>query len=178
MIPFLGQSLLPSPDITYDTKEAYFIFGCTWDWTQSLALARQVLYHLSYAPSLFCFWLLFDSGSHMYAQVHLDSNPPITYASHIAEVTGACCHDQYFISWDGFLITFCLGWPWTMVLLGSVSNHLTFVFLILWRVSKGSLPWITLPVSLPLRYRQSLHYKYFHPHREFSNYLLISTHLN
>jgi hypothetical protein len=70
----------------------YSISGGIGVWSQGLAFARQVLYHLSHAPAFFdldIHWI----GSCIYVQASLDRDPPIN-AFHIAGVIGMHHHAQ------------------------------------------------------------------------------------
>jgi hypothetical protein len=60
-------------------------------------LFRQVLYHLTHAPSPFCFGY-FEIGSCFYGQASQDHDLSI-YASHVVWISGSCHHTQIFIGW-------------------------------------------------------------------------------
>jgi hypothetical protein len=57
----------------------FFFFGGCGVWTQSLSLARQAFYYLSYAPSPFSFGYFWNKVSY----VCLDCSP--VCVSHVAE---------------------------------------------------------------------------------------------
>jgi hypothetical protein len=53
-----------------------------------------MLYHLSHpSQPIFFSLVIFQVGSHIFAGVILDCDPP-TYASHIAWILGVCHHTQ------------------------------------------------------------------------------------
>jgi hypothetical protein len=60
----------------------------------------------------------FQLGSSIFAQASLDYNP--IYASCTAEMT-RMNHYSHLIGWDRVSLTFCLGWPWTGILLSTNS---------------------------------------------------------
>jgi hypothetical protein len=84
-----------------------YLFGIR-DWIQDLVLARKVLYHLSQGPYFLNRVLRFCLGQH--------GPPSPIYPSHIAGMTGKCCH-IWLIGWEGVSLTFCLGWSRTPILL-------------------------------------------------------------
>jgi hypothetical protein len=90
----------------------FLIFGGTGVWLQGLALARQVLSHLSYSPSPFCFSYFLDRLSHFCLGLALHQDPP-TCTSQITEITRMYNHSQ-IVCWEGDL-TFFPDWPWTAV---------------------------------------------------------------
>jgi hypothetical protein len=61
-----------------------FVFGVTGDWTQCLALAKQVLYHWSHMPSPFALSLFSQIVLHFYL-AGSNYNPP-TSTSRVAEI--------------------------------------------------------------------------------------------
>jgi hypothetical protein len=81
----------------------FFFYGCT----HGLLLAMQACCHLSHSAifALLIFWI----GSPVFPRVDLDCDLPI-YASWVAGITGACCHTQLFIGWDGGGLTNFLPW--------------------------------------------------------------------
>jgi hypothetical protein len=89
--------------------------SCTRDWTQGLTLASQTLYHLSHAPNSFyaldIFWIEF----HIFCRLAFGHAPLITYVFFRAGFTSVYHH--WHICWDGISLTFCMGWPWTMIFL-------------------------------------------------------------
>jgi hypothetical protein len=56
----------------------------------------------------------------IYSQADQDHHPLI-YASHVIAIECTYYHTQYFIGWDEVSLMFCLGWPWTTLLLVSAS---------------------------------------------------------
>jgi hypothetical protein len=79
-------------------------------WTQGLTLARQVLYHLSHAPSPF---LLSDKVLYFLLEVAFDCDPP-TYASHVTRILKACSTMPWFVEmW--------FHWPQNLILPISAS---------------------------------------------------------
>jgi hypothetical protein len=83
-------------------------------WTQGLVVARQVPYHLSDTPSPFCFLVIFQVGSLIYAQAGLNWDLPI-FTFIIAGITVGN-HHILLIDWRWGLAN-CLGWPHTVILL-------------------------------------------------------------
>jgi hypothetical protein len=80
-----------------------FFFGLCLGWTQTLTLARQVFYHVSHAPILFCFNYFSDGGLMFLQGAKLDCDPAI-YASYIARTTW---HHGQLIGWARVPLTFC-----------------------------------------------------------------------
>jgi hypothetical protein len=64
--------------------------------------------------SFFFALVIFQTGSHIYAQVGLNYN--CIYTSLVAGMTGAQHCTQLFIGYEGVLQTVCLGWPQTEIL--------------------------------------------------------------
>jgi hypothetical protein len=85
--------------------------GSSGVWAQGLALARQVPYHLSHVIIPFCFGCFWDRVSHLCLGIMDHSSVDRSVPLHPA-----------FIGWHGASQTFCLGWPWTAVLLISASQ--------------------------------------------------------
>jgi hypothetical protein len=81
--------------------------------TESLLLVQQALYHLSYASNPICFTFFMGVGL-CFCSGKLDCNSPI-YASCMARMTGMCHHTPLLLKM-GVSLTFCLGWPGTVVL--------------------------------------------------------------
>jgi hypothetical protein len=81
---------------------------------RALMLARQVLYHLNHNSSPFCL-CYFSNGI-----LCLCPGWPGWQSSYLHFLH--CWDDRCdppcpsFIGWDGLLWTFCLSWPWTMIL--------------------------------------------------------------
>jgi hypothetical protein len=77
------------------------------------------------------FKIIFQIGSHIYAQADLDHYPPI-YALYLARMTGMCHHTQLFIGWDEAYWTFCLCWPrtacWVARIIGMIHCTQTMSF--------------------------------------------------
>jgi hypothetical protein len=73
----LFSLLLSSPhfDITL-LQNPILLWFCVWIYTQGLALARQVLYHLSHAPSPFCFIIESQVFSPDWHQTVIFLSPP------------------------------------------------------------------------------------------------------
>jgi hypothetical protein len=89
-------------------------YACCGDWTQGLAFVWQVLFHLSHAPSSFCFNYFSDRVPHFFPGLALDWDPP-TSASHLVGITDAKYH-SWLVLWDKVLLSFCqagldLGFP-------------------------------------------------------------------
>jgi hypothetical protein len=83
-------------------------------WTQGLTFARQEIYHFNHTFSLFVL-VIFQIGSHTFCLgPALDHDLP-SYASWVAGIRCSCQH-TWLICWDGVLVNFCLGWPWTLIL--------------------------------------------------------------
>jgi hypothetical protein len=61
-------------------------------------IAKQALYHLSHTPPTnpFCFSYFLDRSLCFYLEQASDCDPP-TYASHVAGVTDAYHHSQWFV---------------------------------------------------------------------------------
>jgi hypothetical protein len=79
--------------------------GRTGIWTQGLALAWQVLYHLRHIASPFCSGSFWGRVS-LFAWANLDHDTPV-YGFQITRMTGVGPSAQSFLlRWDGFLQTF------------------------------------------------------------------------
>jgi hypothetical protein len=74
--------------------------------------------HLSHSPApLLPFALvIFQVGSHVFAQEHPQTSVFLPLASHVAGIADVL-HHTLLINWSGVLLTFYLGWPGTMVFL-------------------------------------------------------------
>jgi hypothetical protein len=96
----------------------FFFFFQYWGLNSGPMLARQTVYHLSHTPTLFTSGIFPSIVLHFFVW-QLDCDPPI-YPSGVAGITDMHNHAQ-FIDWNRVLLTFCLGWPWTVVLLVSAS---------------------------------------------------------
>jgi hypothetical protein len=68
-------------------------------------------------PALFCLSYFSDRVLCFCLGLALHHNPPI-YASQVAWITVP----PHPVCWDGVLLTFCPGWPWTVILPNSVSQ--------------------------------------------------------
>jgi hypothetical protein len=91
-----------------------------WGLNSGLCLARHVLYNLSHIPSPFFLWLFWRKG------LAFCSGLPGPWSSYIrlpikVEMTGKCHHTQLLVEM-GILLTFCLGWPGTIIFLISASQ--------------------------------------------------------
>jgi hypothetical protein len=85
---------------------------------QGLALARQVLYHLSHAPSPFCFGYFWDKFSHFMLWTRtLPFMLPIQLGWQKDSTA-----PSFLLFVMVFLRTFCQGWHGTMILLISASR--------------------------------------------------------
>jgi hypothetical protein len=80
---------------------------------------RQALYHLSHAPSPFCFSYIFlnrvwrlSAGQHRLCS---------SYLCFLHKQLEHTIMPTFFAGWDGVSQTFCIGWPPTMILLISSS---------------------------------------------------------
>jgi hypothetical protein len=92
----------------------FYLFGNTGVWTQGLVLARQVLCTWAMLPSslvLISFWI----GSCVFVWGCPQTLIVLPVPSQIARLTGTC-HNAWFVDWSGISITFCLGWPWIVIL--------------------------------------------------------------
>jgi hypothetical protein len=69
--------------------------------------------------------LFFSTGSHFFffflCLGLVSGHDPITYASHVAGITGAH-HHTWLICWDEVMLTFFPGWPQTRILPISTSQ--------------------------------------------------------
>jgi hypothetical protein len=118
-------------------KNYYYYFGSTASWTQRLPLARQDLYRLRHVPSPFFFSLFLHRVSHFLPRASLQHLH--TYTSCIPHITDVN-HHAWVIYWDGVSLTFCVGWPWTLIILISaswvvgitgVSHHISIIYLLI-----------------------------------------------
>jgi hypothetical protein len=121
--------------------------NCFWGinarlWTQDFALSRQVLYHLSYIYSPFCY-CCFDDRVHFFpklvktviilfctSQCHWDDR-------HVSQ------HPTFIIDMVSHKLFFCLSWPWIMILPMSASQVFRMLGLQVWDTapSLGKLFW-------------------------------------
>jgi hypothetical protein len=85
-------------------------------------LARQELYHLSYVPSPFAFSLFFKQGLILLLWLTSDCYPPTStfwvLGTHRPVPPCSACF------WDRVLLTFCLGWTWTVIILSLLPEEL------------------------------------------------------
>jgi hypothetical protein len=88
----------------FELKALYLLSRYSITWARSPALLALVI---------------FPADSHTFSWAGLDLNLPVC-ASCIVGVIGMNHHTRV-IGWDGFPLTFCLGWPWTTILLISAS---------------------------------------------------------
>jgi hypothetical protein len=51
---------------------------------------------------------------------------PVLWSSYAVGMIGMYHHSK-FIGWDGFLLTLCLGWPWTVILLIHATWVVSFI---------------------------------------------------
>jgi hypothetical protein len=94
-------------------------FGSTGGWTQSLMLARQIRYCLATLPAL----VIFEMGS-LFVLRPAWTTILLFVLPWVARMTGASHCNQPLVEMGvGFLQTFCLGWPGTVVLLISSWNY-------------------------------------------------------
>jgi hypothetical protein len=82
-------------------------------WTEDLALIRQVFYH---TPSPFFFALFLRWGLEFLSGANFRLCSSYLAASHIAGTTGVH-HHFHLIEMRSYLLTFCLGWLRTVILL-------------------------------------------------------------
>jgi hypothetical protein len=84
--------------------------------------------------------VIVQTGSHASAQFDLDHDSPI-YAFQVAGMTSTCHHTQLFIGWYEVSLTFCLGWPQTMILIISTSQVARITCVSLHAQPTCSFPW-------------------------------------
>jgi hypothetical protein len=76
-----------------------FSFGNSEVWSQSITLARQVLYHLSHLSALLCF--IFQAASQVLTWDQPQTVILLPLASHIAGTTGVFyCAWVFLLQWD------------------------------------------------------------------------------
>jgi hypothetical protein len=98
------------------------LFDSTGLWTQGLTLARQAIYHWSHSlpPSALVIFFGWGIGSCTVlpgAGLGWQSS----YLCFLCVGTSGLHHLTWLVCWDGVPLTFCLDWPWTMILLISAS---------------------------------------------------------
>jgi hypothetical protein len=83
----------------------FFFFFFWWYWSLS---SGHTPYHFRHTLIPFCLVIF-------YAWENLDCDPPC-YTSHVAGITDLPNHAQLLFVEMGDSWTFCLGWPWTVIL--------------------------------------------------------------
>jgi hypothetical protein len=101
---------------------AHFFFGGNGIWTWGLALARYGLIH-STPFSFFCLDY-FSNSLVIFAQGRLWTMIFLSMLPHSRDHKDHSREHYYvwLVCWYGISLTFCLGWPWTMILLFSTSS--------------------------------------------------------
>jgi hypothetical protein len=119
---YLDHSISP---ISLSLSLSLSPFFLSFSHTQSLAggggrgWVGQVLCHWATPAALFAlgfFWI----ESHIFCVGQASDHKLPTYASLRAGITGMHCCAK-LICWDGCSLTFCLGWPQTVIFLISAS---------------------------------------------------------
>jgi hypothetical protein len=85
----------------FPTSVSFYVFRGgvgTGVWTQHLVLSRQSLSSCFMPPNSFLLYLFSGKASYFTLGTGLGHSPP-TYASYVAEITGACHYVQLFC-WD------------------------------------------------------------------------------
>jgi hypothetical protein len=105
-LPELRRTMFRSRilNTNHDVFILSFFFGCTWDWTQGMRLAKQLLYCFSRSPSPFTVGLFFRKGLTLLSTLALDLNLP-TSTSQLTRIISMCHHTLAWV-WDQEVLGF------------------------------------------------------------------------